>query len=396
MKKKSIRCYGTMIFMIAALSMTGCAGSQEKEEIKEISVPEEQETTEKVDTAMPSETPVPAKGAEEEMKVQETEAQKKEEYTTNYIVNCKESVSMHVEPDVTSEDPWQVPLGAEVSLVENTGNGFCKIIYGGNTGYVFSAYLSKEKPAAAQPEVEPAPIQPAPAQTAPIQFAPVQSADAQPISYVTYYVVNCNESITLRPAPNVNSGEICQIPLGSAVSFVETAANGFYKIIYNGNTGYSLASYLSTEKADSAPVKNTVSSSYDTYYVSYCSQSITLRSAPDVYASEICQISLGSAVGVVQAADNGFYYVQYNGNFGYALASFLKSGSGWSIYDICQVVNCNESITLRPGPYVESGEIRQIPLGENVTYIGNAGNGFYEIFYMGDHGYAMADYLAFV
>ena len=61
--------------------------------------------------------------------------------------------------------------------------------------------------------------------------------------YSTYYVVNCKQSITLRPQPDVNSGEILQIPLGSAVSYIETAQNGFYKVIYNGSTGYALASY---------------------------------------------------------------------------------------------------------------------------------------------------------
>ena len=48
--------------------------------------------------------------------------------------------------------------------------------------------------------------------------------------YETYYVVNCKESITLRPQPDVSSGELCQIPYGSAVSYIESAQNGFYKM----------------------------------------------------------------------------------------------------------------------------------------------------------------------
>ena len=62
--------------------------------------------------------------------------------------------------------------------------------------------------------------------------------------YRTMYVVNCNESITLRTSPSTSASEICQIPLGAAVSYVESAANGFYKVVYLGNTGYALASYL--------------------------------------------------------------------------------------------------------------------------------------------------------
>ena len=71
-----------------------------------------------------------------------------------------------------------------------------------------------------------------------VKEQPVQQKTPQ---YVTYYVVNCKQSITLRPGPDVSSGEICQIPLGAAVSYIESAENGFYKINYNGKTGYSLA-----------------------------------------------------------------------------------------------------------------------------------------------------------
>ena len=45
-----------------------------------------------------------------------------------------------------------------------------------------------------------------------------ESVQQKTPQYVTYYVVNCKQSITLRPGPDINSGEICQIPLGAAVS----------------------------------------------------------------------------------------------------------------------------------------------------------------------------------
>lgn len=111
--------------------------------------------------------------------------------------------------------------------------------------------------------------------------------------YETYYVVNCKESITLRPQPDVSSGELCQIPYGSAVSYIESAQNGFYKIVYNGATGYGLAAYLSTDKpADSYYSSSSQPSTimYPTYYVVNCKQSITLRTSPSTSASEICQI----------------------------------------------------------------------------------------------------------
>lgn len=145
----------------------------------------------------------------------------------------------------------------------------------------------------------------------------------------------------------------------------------------------------------SGNVTSSYSSAYPTYYVVNCKQSITLRTNPSTSASEICQIPLGSAVSYISTASNGFYYISYNGNNGYALANYLSSAGNSSAYDTCRVVNCKESITLRPAPDVDSGEICQIPLGSTVSFVASAGNGFYEIYYMGNHGYALADYLDF-
>lgn len=57
-------------------------------------------------------------------------------------------------------------------------------------------------------------------------------------------VSNCEQSITLRTSASTGASEICQIPLNATVKFEQYAGNGFYKITYNGMTGYSLADYL--------------------------------------------------------------------------------------------------------------------------------------------------------
>lgn len=223
---------------------------------------------------------------------------------------------------------------------------------------------------------------------------------SKPSEYKTMYVVNCKQSITLRQSPSTSASEICQIPLGSAVSYVETAENGFYKIIYNGKTGYGLAAYLDneprqTEKQDTQITNSSVYDYQQKLYVINCRESITLRTAPSVEAGEICQIPLGSAVAFVGESGNGFYEVQYNGQTGYALASYL-SGSAFvsETGRTMQVVNCNESITLRKIPDTDGEEICQIPLGATVSFLGTAENGFYMISYNGQTGYSLADYLS--
>ena len=140
----------------------------------------------------------------------------------------------------------------------------------------------------------------------------------------TLYVVNCNESITLRVSDSTNAKEIRQIPLGAAVSFMENAANGFYKVSYNGSTGYAPASYLSVDPYNHYVASTTASTVWSGKVVR-CNEYITLRRTPSTKGEEITKIPLGSIVTVYSGADNGFYYIYYDGFEGYALAGYIDA-----------------------------------------------------------------------
>ncbi|WP_448946218.1 SH3 domain-containing protein [Lachnoanaerobaculum sp.] len=140
----------------------------------------------------------------------------------------------------------------------------------------------------------------------------------------TLYVVNCNESITLRTSDSTSAKEIRQIPLGAAVSFMENAANGFYKVSYNGSTGYALASYLSVDPYNHYVASTTAATDTSwTGKVVRCNEFITLRKTQSTKGEEITKIPLGAIVTVYGSADNGFYYIDYGGIEGYALASYI-------------------------------------------------------------------------
>ena len=251
------------------------------ETVTETPVPTE--TPAETPAETPTETPTPTPEPTEEIT-----------YTTMYVVNCKESITLRTSPSTSASEICQIPLGAAVSYVETVENGFYKIIYNGKTGYSIASYLD----------------------TTYHQTYQTNTSSASTPSYATMYVVNCKESITLRTSPSTSASEICQIPLGASVSYVEEAKNGFYKIIYNGKTGYSLASYLSYSSELNMPYGYIL-------VVVNCKESITLRTSPSTSASEICQIPLGSTVEFLEYAENGFYKVNYIGKTGYALASYL-------------------------------------------------------------------------
>ena len=220
---------------------------------------------------------------------------------------------------------------ASICILSGCGSKSVTIKFGGDTENVVESKVESgtEKESAKLEEsniAEKSAVQETVAEA--VHSAPLQETQPQTVAVTqaqvltTLYVVNCNESITLRVSDSTNAKEIKQIPLGAAVSFMENAANGFYKVSYNGSTGYALASYLSVDPYDHyvAPTK---ASTVWSGKVVRCNEYITLRRTPSTKGEEITKIPLGAIVTVYSGADNGFYYIDYDGFEGYALAGYI-------------------------------------------------------------------------
>ena len=60
---------------------------------------------------------------------------------------------------------------------------------------------------------------------------------------------------------------------------------------------------------------------------------------------------------------------------------------------VLHVANCNEYITLREEPSTSAAALDRIPLGAEVTELRRTGNGFVQVSYRGQVGYALSEYL---
>ena len=130
-----------------------------------------------------------------------------------YVSGCKEAVTLRKAPSTKAEKLAEIPLYSQVSYIGLAENGFAEIIYDGKQGYVLSQYLDEYEP--------------------------------QVATGIVYEVVNCNESITLWSSASTEADEICQIPLGDVVEYIESADNGFFLVSYGWRKGFVLSSYLS-------------------------------------------------------------------------------------------------------------------------------------------------------
>lgn len=286
-----------------------------------------------------------------------------------YVVNCKENVSLRISPAMSASVIAAMPLGAKVGFINDAENGYSQVKYNGSVGYVITSYLSQTS-------------------------APVDST----VKY-TMYVVNCNENITLRCKPSTQSGGIMTIPLGASVGYISDENAEFYKINYNGIVGYSLKQYLSLQPASIA-VSTATEVKY-TMKVVNCNEWISLRESPATSSTRIIQIPLGAEVGFIEDAGNGFYKIAYGGKTGYSLAEYLTDGAASeqgaplsANGNELTVVNCKEWVSLRATPSTSAERLITVNLGEKVTYVSDAPNGFTQVNYQGKTGYILTQYLA--
>ncbi len=133
------------------------------------------------------------------------------------VVNCEEWVSLRAAPDTSAQRLAKVPLGAEVTDCAFAGNGFVACAYAGKAGYILAEYIAVEQSAA---------------------------------SGANMYVVNCEEWVSLRAAPDTSAQRLAEVPLGAEVTDCALAENGFVACAYAGQAGYILGDYLSDSRVD--------------------------------------------------------------------------------------------------------------------------------------------------
>lgn len=132
-------------------------------------------------------------------------------------------------------------------------------------------------------------------------------------------------------------------------------------------------------------------------YVADCEEFITLREAPDVGADAITTIPRGGEMTLI-SFEGEFALVEYGGQRGYVLASYIepKSGAGEGLSargaGEAFIADCDEYVTLRAAPDVEAAELGTIPRGAEMTLAGFDG-AFALVDYGGQRGYVLSTYI---
>lgn len=213
-------------------------------------------------------------------------------------------------------------------------------------------------------------------------------------------------ALNLRKGPSTKNTVILVMPSGASLDVLGGAANGFYKVSYNGRTGYAFGDYI--DVGGSASASGGDSSGGGATGGATVTSSLNLRSRPSTSASIILVMPSGASVSLTGNQQNGFLELTYKGTGGWGYADYISTGGGSSggsssgsgsggSQDAgggnAGSATTTSALNLRTGPGTGYAVILVMPSGAGVTLTGSSQNGFLGVTYQGTTGWASSSYL---
>ena len=210
--------------------------------------------------------------------------------------------------------------------------------------------------------------------------------------------VKCSSSVNFRSAPNTSSTSYGELKNGTKVNVVGVSS-GWYKVTYNGKTGYIHPDYITLASSSAGTAiapSNTVTSTTGTAGTVKCSSSVNLRSAANTSSSILAELKNGTAVTVVSTA-NGWCKVTYSGKTGYIKQDYVSttgsaSNNTSASTGTAAVVKCSSTVNFRSAASTSSTILGELKNGTAITVLSTS-NGWSKVSYAGKAGYISADYL---
>lgn len=194
-------------------------------------------------------------------------------------------------------------------------------------------------------------------------------------------------SLRLRSEPSLNSSTLAYLPDDTVVSVLEKM-DGWYKVSYNGMTGYVSSDYLMyTPAANNADTETAPEDDEAEELEGIITGSgVNFRSEPTTSSAILGSFSKGTVVEVV-SSENGWCKVVYNGKTGYVSSDYVKIGKA-----VKRGIVTGSCVNVRSGPSTENGIVSKVYAGA-ILELHKLENNWYYIKYNEISGYISADYV---
>ena len=205
------------------------------------------------------------------------------------------------------------------------------------------------------------------------------------------------QGVNLRSEPTTASGIITVLYEGDEVVVTDKSTSGWYKVNYDGNTGYVSSEFVSLASSAQGDFgRGTVTG-----------DTVRIRSGPGTSYDILDYVDTGDTLSVTGVSDD-WYKVSINGNTGYIRSDYLSldGGSGTTSASATDAQGGSAVVSsasgtgtingtyvrFRSGPSTSSDILGSFDYGDTVTVIGDAGD-WYKVTYAGEEGYVYKIYL---
>lgn len=131
-------------------------------------------------------------------------------------------------------------------------------------------------------------------------------------------------NLNLRDEPSENGNVILTIPQGDVLELQMKYNSGWYKVLYNQNSGYVSGEYVSV-LTDEEVSGITVDVTYDnTYAIVNVNDSLNIRAKANKEATSLTYVKAGSILRVYEKMQNNWYKVEGNAIEGYVSGEYIK------------------------------------------------------------------------
>ena len=251
-----------------------------------------------------------------------------------------------------------IKSGETVTVLSTSGD-WTKVQHNGKTGYVPSKYVGKSSNGGSNTNT------------------PSTDVDIE-VMNKTGKVVNLSSGDTLnvRSGTNTSTTLLGKLSAGSTVKITgKDKKTGWYRIDFNGTTGYVSDYYIQIVSETTTTYKKTTAN-------------LNMRTGPSTSYSIITKIPSGTVVKVISSS-NGWDYVEYDGQKGYCSNSYLVATNETPTVKKITTTNVN----FRKGPGTNYDIISTISANTVVDVISVSGS-WAKVKYNGQEGYLHTDYLA--
>ncbi len=189
--------------------------------------------------------------------------------------------------------------------------------------------------------------------------------------------------VNLRTDSNTDSKIITTLNNGDIIESVTLLPNGWYEVIYNGQTAYICGDYVT-------PLDNSIEKGSN---IVIANDNVRVRSTNSTDGEILGLLEKGDSLQYVGTTSNGWYEVKYKGNTAYISSDYADLSKEELQVEKKNIIIANTSVNIRELPTTDSRKLGLLNEDNSLEFIRKLDNNWYEVLYDGGYAYISGEFV---